>query len=174
MTYNELMLSTFKRKVVQLPLYNNESLVCKSLFVDFGFRVTNPKLRDLKQDHYHCSTLKTPMYVSNLDKFAKLQSLTVPFDFCPYFKDLNDAHDVVLLLSQDSLTELTFSLLKEHSSSVISQMVFMVISKLKQIKNLRISAISAIRKTNIEILNNSLNKESPLEDLEVNFVHEPD
>jgi hypothetical protein len=53
-------------------------------------------------------------------------------------------------------------------------MIFMVLGKLKLIKKLRITAISALRKTNIEILNNSLLKESPIEDLEVNFTHEPD
>jgi hypothetical protein len=83
MTYNELMLSTFKRKLIQLPLYLNRSLVCKSLFLDYGFRVTNPKLKDIKKDHQQCSTFTSPHYVKSLDKFVKLQSLSIPLDFCP-------------------------------------------------------------------------------------------
>lgn len=53
-------------------------------------------------------------------------------------------------------------------------MIFIVVGKLKALKKLRITAISAFRKTNIDILNSSLSKESPLEELEVNFVHETD
>lgn len=41
MTYNELMLSAFKKKIIELPLYKNEALVCKSIFVDYGYKVTN-------------------------------------------------------------------------------------------------------------------------------------
>lgn len=56
-------------------------------------------------------------------------------------------------------------------------MIFLVVSKLKQLRTLKVTAITAIqafRKNNIEILNNSLSKESQIEDLEVTFIHEPD
>jgi hypothetical protein len=78
------------------------------------------------------------------------------------------------MLSQDSLSELSFSMQLDQANSVIATMVFNQVSRLKQLRTLKISAISAVRKTNIEILNNSLSKESPIEELEVNFVHEPD
>ena len=58
--------------------------------------------------------------------------------------------------------------------SVPYQMIFMVLSKLKNLKKFKIASISATRKTNIEILNNTFGKECLIEDLEVNFVHEPD
>jgi hypothetical protein len=141
-------------------LYKNESLVCKSIFIDYGFKVTNPKLKDVKKDHLGCVTFKTPHYVANLEKFQKLQSCALPLDFSPLFKDLNDAHDVVMLLSQDTLQEFTFSMLKEHSSSVIAQMIFIVLGKLRALKKLKITALHAVRKTNIEILNGSLSKDS--------------
>ena len=174
MTYNELMLSAFKKKVIELPLRKNEALVCKSIFLDYGYKVTSSKFKDVKKDLQGCLSFKTPQFVANLDKFTKLQSLALPLDFCPLFKDLNDAHDVVMLLSQDLLTEFTFSMLQDHQNSVIAQMIFIVIGKLKSLKKLRITAISAFRKTNIEIINSSLSKESPLEELEVTFVHEQD
>ena len=41
MTYNELMLSAFKKKIIELPLFKNEALVYKSIFVDYGYKVTN-------------------------------------------------------------------------------------------------------------------------------------
>lgn len=88
--------------------------------MDFGYKVINSKLRDIKKDHLSCLSFKSPQYVANLDKFTKLQSLALPLDFCPLFQDLNDAHDVVMLLSQDLLNELTFSMLKEHTNSVIA------------------------------------------------------
>lgn len=78
------------------------------------------------------------------------------------------------MLSQDSLSELSFSMQLDQANSVIATMVFNQVSRLKQLRTLKISAISAVRKTNIEILNNSLSKESLIEELEVNFVHEPD
>jgi hypothetical protein len=78
------------------------------------------------------------------------------------------------MLSQDSLSELSFSMQLDQANSVVATMVFNQVSRLKQLRTLKISAISAVRKTNIEILNNSLSKESPIEELEVNFVHEPD
>lgn len=78
------------------------------------------------------------------------------------------------MLSQDSLSELSFSMQLDQANSVVATMVFNQVSRLKQLRTLKISAISAVRKINIEILNNSLSKESPIEELEVNFVHEPD
>lgn len=100
--------------------------------------------------------------------------MALPLDFSPLFKDLNDAHDVVMLLSQDTLQDFTFSMLKEHTSSVIAQMVFIVLGKLKALKKLKITALHALKKTNIEILNGSLSKDSSIEELEVTFVHEVD
>ena len=100
--------------------------------------------------------------------------MALPLDFSPLFKDLNDAHDVVMLLSQDTLQEFTFSMLKEHTSSVITQMIFIVLGKLRALKKLKITALHALKKTNIEILNSSLSKDSSIEELEVTFVHEVD
>lgn len=100
--------------------------------------------------------------------------MALPLDFSPLFKDLNDAHDVVMLLSQDTLQEFTFSMLKEHTSSVITQMIFIVLGKLRALKKLKITALHALKKTNIEILNGSLSKDSSIEELEVTFVHEVD
>jgi len=42
---------------------------------------------------------------------------------------------------------------KEHSSSMIAQMIFMMIGKLKALKKLKITGLNALKKTNIEILN---------------------
>ena len=67
MTYNELMLSYFKKKVIELPLYNNDSLVCTSMFVEKGFKITNSQLKKLSKPHYDCTNLKTPHYIPNLD-----------------------------------------------------------------------------------------------------------
>lgn len=58
--------------------------------------------------------------------------------------------------------------------SVLYQMIFMVLNKLKNLKKLKVASISAAKKTNIEILNSTFGKDCPIEDLEVNFVHEPD
>ena len=50
-------------------------------------------------------------------------------------------------------------------------MVFTVIGKLQNLKRLKVSDIAASCTMNIEILNNSLNRVSQIEDLEVNFTH---
>ena len=46
-------------------------------------------------------------------------------------------------------------------------MVFSVIGKLKNLKKLRINEVAANCTMNIEILNNSLGRQSQIEDLEV-------
>jgi hypothetical protein len=91
MTYNELMLSAFKKKIIELPLYQNETLVCKSIFIDHGFRITNPNLKEIKKDHYGCSTLVCPQNMEKLDKFLKLQALAVPLPYCPQYTSLEEA-----------------------------------------------------------------------------------
>ena len=51
------------------------------------------------------------------------------------------------------------------------QMVFTIIGKLKNLKKLKVGNIAANCTMNVEILNNSLGRQSQIEDLEVQFLH---
>ena len=72
MTYNELMLQVFKKKVIDLPIYNNESLVYKSIFVEKGFKIMNPNLKTLSKCHRNSFNLRTPSFLTTFDKYTKL------------------------------------------------------------------------------------------------------
>ena len=50
-------------------------------------------------------------------------------------------------------------------------MVFTIIGKLKNLKKLKVTDVAANCAMNIEILNNSLGRQSQIEDLEVQFTH---
>ena len=80
--------------------------------------------------------------MTNLNKFTRLHSASIPLDLCPQLKDINDAHEIVLMLSQDSLSELTLTMNYEQSNIVITQMIFTVLNKLKHLKTLKITAYS--------------------------------
>jgi hypothetical protein len=84
----------------------------------------------------------------------------IPLDLCAEFKDINDTLEFVCIFNQDTIQDLTFTMLKEHNDIVIPHMIFMVLAPLKNLKKLKIASISAIKKTNIELLNNAFGKES--------------
>ena len=50
-------------------------------------------------------------------------------------------------------------------------MVFTIIGKLKNLKKLKVTDVAANCTMNIEVLNNSLGRQSQIEDLEVQFTH---
>ena len=52
-------------------------------------------------------------------------------------------------------------------------MVFTIIGKLQNLKKLKVTDIAVNSTINIEILNNSLGRQSQIEDLEVQFTHRP-
>ena len=67
MTYNKEMLSIFKKKIIELPLYSNDTLVVKAPTIDKGYKIINGKnLRELAKDHIDCVSLRTVTYLDNL------------------------------------------------------------------------------------------------------------
>ena len=85
---------------------------------------------------------------------------------------LDYSTEMISLLEEDRLSEFCFMLKEENS--VIHQMVFSTISKLKNLKRLEIKQLSASAKSNIEILNSNLNRHCQIQDLTIQFSHDID
>ena len=131
MTYNNnKMLGVFKKKLIELPLYSNDTLVVSSDSIDKGYKIMNGKnLRELGKDHIDCVGLRTVTYLDNLSSCERLRSLTHPLVFSPLI-DLDESHEVISILEKDILTDFTFHLQVENVNSVMYQMVFSVLGKL--------------------------------------------
>ena len=119
-------------------------------------------------------SLRTVSYLDNLSKCEELKKLTHPLVFSPLIEDLDESQEVISLLEKDILTDFTFQLQVENVNSVMYQMVFTILGKLQNLKKLKVTQIASNCTTNIEILNNSLGRQSQVEDLEVNFMHDKD
>ena len=128
----------------------------------------------MNKDHIDCVSLRTVTYLDNLSSCEQLKKLTHPLVFSPLIEDLDESHEVISLLEKDLLTDFTFHLQVENVNSVMYQMVFSVLGKLQHLKRLKVTQIAATCTTNIEILNNTLGRQSQIEDLEVNFTHDKD
>ena len=111
MTYNKEMISVFKKKIIELPLYSNDTLVVKAPTIDKGYKIINGKnLRELIKDHIDCVSLRTVTYLDNLSSCEQLRKLTHPLVFSPLIEDLDESHEVISLLEKDFLTDFTFHL----------------------------------------------------------------
>lgn len=112
-------------------------------------------------------------YLENLSRCSNIQTLTHPLVSGPSIEDLDDSHEVICLLEKDQLQSFVFPLKDENVNRVMYTMVFSVIGQLKNLKKLKVTEVAATCTMNIEILNNSLGRQSQIEDLEVQFSHKP-
>lgn len=170
-------LGIIPKKCVDLPIFSNNSIVVRgagesnaSEDCDFDkFYKVNEKINVLEGEfHQDIIGLRSLYAIKNLNSLKKLEMLIMPYAFNPINNEQNQAAQILELLKSDRLKAFSFEVKIEN------ELLVEVFQTLKEMKNLTDLQLNISTKDNfIALLNQSLNRESNIKHININFLADP-